>query len=224
MDRILEPEIMDDEPQAIAYAKADFSSSNQMFVDGLIDAYGSRLGTVLDIGCGPGDIPIRLAQAKPSMYVVAADASEVMVRLANEAVENAELERRVRVVEGRIPGLRLRSGGFDAIVSKDLLHHLPDPMVFWEEVQRLGRPGTVVYVMDLFRPETPEAAKQIVESVSADEAEVLRRDFYNSLLAAFTPEEVRDQLRRAGLRFEVEVVSERHMCVKGQLLVEERCR
>ena len=141
MDRVLEPEVMEDEQQAIAYAGADFSASNQMFVDGLLGAFGSRLGIVLDIGCGPGDIPIRLARAKSSLYVVAVDASEVMVRLANDAVETADLLRRVRVVEGRIPGLALRRGGFDAIVSKDLLHHLPDPMVFWEEVKRLGRSG-----------------------------------------------------------------------------------
>lgn len=215
MDRILEPEIMDDEQQAIAYAGADFSSSNQMFVDGLIDAYGSKLGTVLDIGCGPGDIAIRLARAKPSLYVVAVDGSEVMARLANEAVERADLLRRVRIVEGRIPGLQFRRGGFDAIVSKDLLHHLPDPAVLWREVQHLARSGVAVYVMDLYRPETPEAAKEIVEAVSGGEPKVLKQDFYNSLLAAFTPDEVREQLREAGLGLEVEVVSERHMRIKG---------
>jgi len=217
MDRILEPEVMDDMQQAMAYAQADFSSSNQMFVDGLVEAYETKLGTVLDIGCGPGDIPIRLAQAKPSAYVIAVDASEVMVCLAHEASEKADLLRRVRVIHGRIPGLRLRQGGFDAIVSKDLLHHLPDPMALWDEVKRLGRPGTAVYVMDLFRPESEEATKQIVESVSANEPEILKRDFYNSLLAAFTPDEVRDQLRQAELGFAVEAVSERHMRIHGLL-------
>lgn len=217
MDRILEPEVMNDELQAIAYAKADFSSSNQMFVDGLIETYGARLGTVLDLGCGPGDIPIRLARAKSSVYVIAVDASEVMVSLAHEAAETTNLLQRVRVVRGRIPGLRLRAGGFDAIVSKDLLHHLPDPMVLWEEVKRLGRPGAVVYVMDLFRPESEGAAMEIVESVSGNEHEILKKDFYNSLLAAFTPNEVRDQLVEAGLNLEVDVVSERHMQIRGLL-------
>lgn len=217
MDRILEPEVMDDEQQAVAYAKADFSSSNQMFVDGLVDAYGAKLGTVLDLGCGPGDIALRLARAKSSIYVIAVDASEAMVYLAHDAAEAADLLRRVRVVRGRIPGLRLRAGGFDAIISKDLLHHLPEPMVLWEEIKRLGRPGAVVYVMDLFRPESEEAARRIVETVSANEHEILKRDFYNSLLAAFTPDEVRDQLRQAGLNLEVDVVSERHIRIRGLL-------
>jgi ubiquinone/menaquinone biosynthesis C-methylase UbiE len=216
MDRVLEPEVMDDEQQAIAYARADFSSSNQVFVEGLLDACSSGLRSILDLGCGPGDIPIRLARARSSLRITALDASEVMVRLAKEAVEEAGLTERVQVVQGRIPGLALPVRGFDAIISKDLLHHLPDPMVFWEEVKRLGRDGTVIYVMDLFRPETEQMAREIVESVSANEPEVLKRDFYNSLLAAFTPDEVRDQLRRAGLALEVEVVSERHMRVKGR--------
>ncbi|HSW02080.1 MAG TPA: class I SAM-dependent methyltransferase [Sedimentisphaerales bacterium] len=217
MDRVLEPEVMEDEQQAIAYARADFSSSNQMFVDGLIETFESRLGTVLDLGCGPGDIPIRLARAMPSAYVVAVDASEAMVCLAHEAVETADLLRRVRIVRGRIPGLRLRAGGFDAIISKDLLHHLPDPVVFWDEVKRLGRPGAAVYVMDLFRPQSEDAAARIVETVSADEHEILKTDFYNSLLAAFTPDEVRDQLSQGGLEFAVEAVSERHMRIRGVL-------
>jgi len=215
MDRILETEVMDDEQQAIAYAAADFSSSNQAFVDGLLDACPRELQTVLDIGSGPGDVPIRLARAEPFAHVTAVDASDVMVALAEKVVATAGLTSRIHCVLGRIPGLRFCGTHFDAIVSKDLLHHLPDPMVLWEEVQRLSQAGTLVYVMDLFRPATPEVARQIVEAVSPDESEILKRDFFNSLLAAFTPDEVQAQLRRAGLTLDVEVVSERHMRIAG---------
>ncbi len=215
MDRILEPEVMDDEQQAIAYAAADFSSSNQAFVDGLLDACPRELQTVLDLGCGPGDIPIRLARAEPLAHITAVDASDVMVTLAEKAVAAAGLTSRIHCVLGRIPGLPFCGTHFDAIVSKDLLHHLPDPMALWEEVQRLTQAGTLVYVMDLYRPETLEVARQIVEAVSSDESEILKRDFFNSLLAAFTPDEVRAQLRRAGLTLDVEVVSERHMRIAG---------
>jgi hypothetical protein len=51
---------------------------------------------------------------------------------------------------------------------------------------------------------------------SGDEAEILKRDFYNSLLAAYRPDEVRGQLSEAGLDFlEVDVVSDRHFVVWG---------
>ena len=149
MKRVLEPEVMDDPEQAVAYARADFSSSNQMFVDGLLARRGPELLTVLDVGCGPADIPIRLAKAKPSIHIMAVDASDVMVRVAEETVQKAGLERRITITKGRIPGLQPKAGDFDAIVSKDLLHHLPDPMVFWDEVKALARSRTVVYVLSL---------------------------------------------------------------------------
>jgi hypothetical protein len=79
----------------------------------------------------------------------------------------------------------------------------------------LGRLGAVVYVMDLYRPETDEAARHIVEEAAAMEDSIVRRDFYNSLCAAFSPEEIRDQLKSAGLDLQVTKVSERHMLIKG---------
>ncbi|UCG57206.1 MAG: class I SAM-dependent methyltransferase [Phycisphaerales bacterium] len=215
MRRVLEPEIMDDESQAVAYARADFSSSNQAFVDGLIEDYGSRLRNVLDIGCGPADVPIRLARAIPSVRITAADASDAMAQLARKAVDDAGLQQRMRIVKARIPGLRLEDERYDAVISKDLLHHLPDPAVFWQEIKTLAKDETVVYVMDLFRPPTKEAANKIVESVAPDESPMLKRDFYNSLLAAFTLDEIREQLDDAGLRLTAAKVSERHVLAKG---------
>ncbi len=103
------------------------------------------------------------------------------------------------------------------MLSKDLLHHLPDPSVLWREVQRLGRSGAIVQVMDLIRPDTPEAARAIVERVAGSEHPVLKEDFYNSLCAAFTVEEVKAQLRAAELDLAAEKISDRHMLISGTL-------
>lgn len=215
MQRVPEPEVMDAKEQAIAYARADFSSSNQMFVDALLADYPRAGVDVLDIGCGPADVPIRLARARPSMRITAVDASEAMVSLARKAVRKAGLGERITVVRGRVPGLNFADAHFDAILSKDLLHHLPDPTIFWDQVKRLAQRRTILYVMDLLRPATTEDARTIVEFVSAKEPEILKRDFYNSLLAAFTPDEIIEQLRSAALDLEVAVVSGRHLVVKG---------
>jgi len=63
MERRPEPELMDDEQQSIAYAQADFSTSNQLYVDSLVRDFPTHLGSVVDIGCGPADVVIRLAKA-----------------------------------------------------------------------------------------------------------------------------------------------------------------
>ena len=127
MNRVLEPELMDGERQSIAYAKADFSTSNQFFVDGLIRAFPDYLQSVVDIGCGPGDVDVRLARAVPRIQITAIDGSAPMLALARDAVRAAGLEKRVLLVEGYIPGVALPDHSYDAVLSKDLLHHLPDP-------------------------------------------------------------------------------------------------
>ena len=64
MDRILEPELMDDPEQARVYAQADFEKENQGFVDRFCEYFPDfSEGHVLDLGCGPGDIAIRFALA-----------------------------------------------------------------------------------------------------------------------------------------------------------------
>jgi ubiquinone/menaquinone biosynthesis C-methylase UbiE len=129
MKRVLEPEIMDDKQQAIAYAKADFSTSNQWYVDNLIAEYPDRLHNVIDLGCGPADIPILLAKANPRVHITAVDGSAEMIKLAKESVKKAKLENRITLIQGYLPGFKSKDQSYDAILSKDLRHHLPDPMV-----------------------------------------------------------------------------------------------
>jgi ubiquinone/menaquinone biosynthesis C-methylase UbiE len=217
MDRILEPEIMEGRETAAAYARADFSDSNQAFVDRVIAGYGDRLASVVDLGCGPADVAVRLARAATSTRITAVDGSEAMLALAREAVRAAHLAARITLHRGRIPDLALPARSFDAVLCKDMLHHLPDPQALWSEARRLGRAGAAVYVMDLIRPSSPLEAREIVERVSSREDPILKQDFYNSLCAAFTVDEVRAQLRVAGLAFAVEQVSDRHMAVEGVL-------
>jgi len=208
---------MDDEHQSAAYAKADFSWSNQWFVDMLGREFPDYMKKVIDLGCGPGDVPVRLARASQRVHITAVDGSGPMIRLTREAVSAAGLVGRIEAVEGYIPGLNLAEHSFDAVLCKDMIHHLPDPSVLWSEARRLGRAGAAICVMDLYRPESREIAAQIVENVSGGEDPVLKRDFFDSLCAAFTVEEIAEQLERAGLDLLVETISERHMVIKGYL-------
>jgi ubiquinone/menaquinone biosynthesis C-methylase UbiE len=217
VNRVPEPEVMDAPDQAVAYAHADFSDSNSAYVNELISTYGDDLEHAVDLGCGPGDIIIRVARSRPRARLTAVDASEAMLTIAKEAVARAGFGERIRLVQGRIPGLPIPPRSFTAILSKDMLHHMHDPQGLWQEVQRLGRPGAAVHIMDLMRPASPELAAEIVESVAAGEAPLLKTDFFNSLCAAFTLSEVRDQLKSAGLPLHVEQVSERHMRISGRL-------
>jgi ubiquinone/menaquinone biosynthesis C-methylase UbiE len=210
--RILEPELMDDPAQVDAYASADFAAVNQGFVDRLRAEFPKLCrGRVLDLGCGPADIPARLSSALPHLQIAAVDGALAMLATARHRTR-----RGLSLVAARADRLPFRPGSFDACVSNSLMHHLADPLPCWQEIRRICRTGAAIFVMDLSRAPTRTAAHAIVEREAATEPAILRRDFYNSLLAAFTPEEVRAQLDQVGLSgCRCELVSDRHWLAWG---------
>ena len=213
---------MDGEEQALAYAEADFSEANGLFIrlfQGL--GPGPLVGArALDLGCGPADIPIRFLKAYPGATCDALDGSAAMLVHARSALEGLPgLAPRCRLIHQTLPWAGLPRDHYDVVLSNSLLHHLQDPQVLWRAVRESARPGALVLVMDLMRPASAAWAEALVATYAADAPEVLRNDFRNSLFAAFEPQEVVDQLRGAGLAgLEVGVVSDRHLAVSGRLL------
>lgn len=216
MPRVLEPELMDDAAQVRAYAAADFSQENQGFVDRFLACFPDfSEGHVLDLGCGPGDIPIRFARSVPGCLMTGVDASAPMVQLAEEAVRQAGLSGRITFLCERFQAVALVEPA-DAAISNSLLHHVPNPLQFWHKLRLAVKPGSPVLVMDLLRPESPEEAQAIVDLYASGAPAILRRDFYNSLLAAFTEDEVAAQLAEMNLsRLMIDVPDDRHWIVGG---------
>jgi len=217
MERTPEPELMEGEAQAAAYAGADFSQPNQLFVDTFRQRFpGHQPRTILDLGCGPADIPCRLARLFAGATIDCVDGSTAMLAHARQRIEAASLDKRIRLIHATLPATSLGQGCYDAVVSNSLLHHLADPMVLWESVARYTKKNGAVLVMDLKRPESREKAEELVELYAREEPEVLKKDFFCSLLAAYRPEEVEEQLARAGLgRLTVGTISDRHLMVAG---------
>ena len=221
MQRTPEPEeLMNDPAQALAYARADFSEANRLFVDLVTRQAGEDLqGRLLDLGCGPADIPVDLARRNPGLQIDALDGAPAMLELARENIrQDHAAGERVRLICSLLPCDDLPRHAYGLVVSNSLLHHLSDPMVMWQTVADAAMPDGQVIVMDLVRPQSVLAADALVETYALDEPEVLRSDFRNSLLAAYTVDEVVDQLRVAGLDgLRVTMVSDRHLAVSGRV-------
>jgi SAM-dependent methyltransferase len=220
MERIPEPELMLDEAQARAYAAADFTEPHARLIELLHERLPDlpAVGRALDLGCGAGDIAIRFARAFPGWRVDGVDGSPAMLRCGDEAVAAAGVGDRVTLREGYLPGGATPHDRYHLVFSNSLLHHLAGPSVLWAAVRRRAGHGAHVFVQDLLRPESRAQAESFVERYAAGEPEVLRCDFFNSLLAAYRIAEVEGQLVRAGLgHLAVEQVSDRHWIVWGRL-------
>ena len=219
IERIPEPELMDDPEQARAYAGADFSEPHQAFVERFAQCFPRhRPRRVLDLGCGAADVTIRFAHAHPECELTGVDGAPAMLALAREAITRVDLDHRVHLRAVRLPDKTLAQHVFDTLISNSLLHHLADPQVLWRAVVEYAEPGAAVFIMDLRRPDTREQAGRLGQEYSGNEPEVLRRDFFNSLLAAYRPEEIAVQLTRVNLScLQVEAVGDRHVVVHGHL-------
>ena len=176
---------------AQAYANADFSEPNSKFVTLFSEKFPAFNGQhIIDLGCGPADITIRLAGQYPQARVVGLDGADAMLEIARKTIlRHTSLANRVDIRKWHIGREEnpLGSESFHAVVSNSLLHHMRDPLDLWRAIRALAAPGAGVLVMDLIRPQSRIEAAQIVEKYAGKEPEVLRDDFLNSLRVAYRP-------------------------------------
>jgi 2-polyprenyl-3-methyl-5-hydroxy-6-metoxy-1,4-benzoquinol methylase len=220
MERIPEPELMNEAAQAQAYAQADFSEPHTHFVSLFAEKFPTLqvAGSVLDLGCGPADISRRFAQAYPLCRIHGIDGAAKMLELGREANTQAQLAQRIELFEVRLPCSSLPLAQYDVVISNSLLHHLHDPLVLWRSLQQFARPGAPVFIMDLRRPVSARIAQELVTTYAENEPAVLREDFLASFCAAFTPAEIEAQLAAMQLTsLQVEIVSDRHLIIYGRL-------
>jgi hypothetical protein len=64
LERILEPEVMDDRDEAVAYGDMNHDAVNEKFAEDLV-AIGELGSDCLDIGTGTALIPVVLCQKHP---------------------------------------------------------------------------------------------------------------------------------------------------------------
>lgn len=220
MQRVPEPELMEDSAQAMAYANADFEEVHRTIVENFQRVFPDtkELHYVLDLGCGPADIAIRFACMYPNCKIDAVDGAQEMLNQARLVIEQKSLQSRIALHLQCLPECDLLKKSYDAIVSNSLLHHLHNAQHLWSVVKKYATVKTAIFISDLIRPDSLQAANQLVEQYAEGESEILRRDFFNSLLAAFTIDEVHAQLQEAQLNgLNIEQISDRHMLIYGYL-------
>ena len=209
---------MNDQKQAIAYANADFEEPHNNFIDLLKLSLGNnfekRSNTIgIDLGTGAADIAIKLALKFPSIKIDAVDGSIAMLDEAKKAISRFGLSDRIYLINSPIQEISLAEKDYSIIFSNSLLHHLHDPFVLWKLIKNAkGNPN--VFIMDLIRPKNSNQVEELTNQYAENEPEILRRDFKNSLKAAFTIDEVKLQLYDAELeKLSVRAVSDRHMVI-----------
>jgi len=91
--------------------------------------------SLLDIGTGPGDFPLRLRRAGHLGRLVGIDASPGMIAKAKSAGEDVEF------LQADAQSLPFPDDSFDLVTARHMLYHVPDIPKALREVYRILRPG-----------------------------------------------------------------------------------
>ena len=112
-----------------------------------------RVGTAVDLGCGPGDLLPVLAERAGA--VIGVDSAPSMLGLAER--HSAGLAVSVRM--GELEHLPMADGEVDFAVMCLSLHHLPDPAAALAEARRVLSPSGTLVVID-FAPHQDETMRR----------------------------------------------------------------
>lgn len=212
LERVLEPEVMDSPEEAASYDAMDHTAANDAFVQRLVEL--GATGSMLDIGTGPGHIPLRVCDRIEGARIFAADLSKAMLAIARQHLDASPHADRVDFHLADAKELPFEDGAFDAVFSNTILHHIHDPAPFLTEAWRVLRPGGVLLIRDLFRPSDQATLDRLVTLYAGDCDETQRRLFAESLHAALTPTELQAMAIGLGVQAKVVVDTDRHMSLQ----------
>jgi ubiquinone/menaquinone biosynthesis C-methylase UbiE len=97
-------------------------------------------GTILDVGCGTGRLPARLAAAYPQAHVVGVDASTAMIRNAVTAPAHHQARFAVCIAEQ----LPFADAVFDLAVATLSVSHWSDQVAGLAGLSRVMAPGAIL--------------------------------------------------------------------------------
>jgi ubiquinone/menaquinone biosynthesis C-methylase UbiE len=118
------------------------------------------VGSILDIGTGPGWLLVKLHRLSPASTLVGIDISASMVAQAQKNLADLGLAQAITIREGKADQLPFDSAFFDCVVSTGSLHHWKDPQVGLNEVYRVLKPGGYAIIYDLVRDTPASILKQ----------------------------------------------------------------
>jgi len=118
--------------------------------------------SLLDCGCGPGNLSIELAQIVAPGSVTAIDIEESQIEFARKLARQRRALH-VRFEVASVYSLPFPDRSFDAAFSHALFEHLADPIAALREIRRVLRPGGIAAICspdwagNIFTPREPEA-------------------------------------------------------------------
>jgi trans-aconitate methyltransferase len=180
--------LMTDIEQCRAYNKY---ASNPVQLIEYVEMYESLIGitsgTVVDLGSGTCNFVIALAIKFPNLKFTCYEASDAMLTIAQENIDNSNLSKQIQLVKDNIMNA---TGNYDVVLANRVLHHINETDSFWQLINSLS---DTVLVIDINRP--PQHVVEHIRKVDEYQEPVYKEDLINSMQAAYSIDEVTEQIK-----------------------------
>lgn len=114
-------------------------------------------GRILDVGTGPGFMPILIAKKAPEVEITGIDLSEGMVKLARKNSIKEGVSERVKIFKANAISMPFENEYFDFVLSTFSLHHWLKPVDCFKEILRVLKKGGEAWIYDIRKDTTKEA-------------------------------------------------------------------
>jgi len=153
----------------------------------LARAAGLRAGQrVLDAGCGVCGPGIDIAREIEGLQIVGITLSPRQASTATALIREEGLAARLHVVQGDYHGLPFADGAFDVVFFFESIGYASNLVQLFSGVQRVLRPGGLVYMKDVFRRELLLSDQEREELAEFDRAYVIRTPTVGECVEAAT--------------------------------------
>ena len=231
MDREPEPELMNKKSQVKAYCAADFSlGENNLikFISNYLKINNinlSRNDLIVDLGCGPGNISEKLSERWPDVNVLGIDGSKEMIREAKSRMFKNKIMKKYRNLNYLCSDIRkirlsqiFSKRDVTLLVSNSFIHHIIDLDNFFKFIINLSNKETLNFHKDLIRPKDEETALKLKDKCSQKNSIILTNDYYASLKASYTKNEVQEKILKFNLNsMNVIEESDEYLIVYGKV-------
>jgi len=105
-------------------------------------------GKMLDLGTGPGNLPVEIAKRAPEIQIVGVDLSRRLIRMARTRAQNANLLNNLIFEVANAANLRFKDESFDMIISTGMFHSLKNPSKVLKEIFLVLKQGGDAWIYD----------------------------------------------------------------------------
>lgn len=122
----------------------------ESYYSGLAEEVVSRFqeGALLDLGTGPGYLPIEIVKRSPSIRCDGIDLSGKLIKMARVNARKAGVANRLNFEIGNAAEIPFEDGSYDMVISTGMIHMLKDPVKVLRECYRVLRPGGEAWIYD----------------------------------------------------------------------------